>query len=260
MGVLNVTPDSFSDGGQFAIVETAIQQTNNMLEQGAAIIDVGGESTRPGAADVSIDEELDRVIPVIEKIAKEFGTIISIDTSKADVIREAVKAGASLINDVNALQADGALAAAIDSDVPVCLMHMQGKPRTMQAEPVYEDVTGEVFIFLNQRMTDCIEAGLSQDKILIDPGFGFGKTLQHNLQLMHDLNEFNKLECPLLVGVSRKSMIGQILDVNVDERLIGSVALETLAIWNGADIIRVHDVKAAVEAIKISMAVKSVKL
>jgi len=260
MGVLNVTPDSFSDGGQFTVVEIAIQQTNNMLEQGAAIIDVGGESTRPGAADVSVNEELDRVIPVIEKIVKEFDTIISIDTSKADIIREAVKAGAGLINDVNALQAEGALAAAVDSDVPVCLMHMQGKPRTMQAEPAYKDVTGEVFNFLNQRMTDCIEAGLSQDKILIDPGFGFGKTLQHNLQLMHDLNEFNKLECPLLVGVSRKSMIGQILDVDVDERLIGSVALETLAVWNGADIIRVHDVKAAVEAIKISMAVKSVKL
>lgn len=260
MGILNVTPDSFSDGGQFAVVQTALQQIERMLKEGAAIIDVGGESTRPGAADVSVNEELDRVIPVIEKIANQFDTIISIDTSKADVIREAVKAGAGLINDVNALQAEGALNAAIDSDVPVCLMHMQGEPRTMQAEPTYENVTQDVLSFLQQRIDDCVEAGLDKNKIVIDPGFGFGKSLNHNLQLMHDLEEFKNVGCPLLVGVSRKSMIGQILDADVDERLIGSVALETLAVWKGADIIRVHDVKAAVDAIKIATAVKSAKL
>lgn len=260
MGILNVTPDSFSDGGQFNIIDSAIQRAKTMLVEGASIIDIGGESTRPGAADVSISEELDRVIPVIEKISADFDTIVSIDTSKAEVIYEAVKAGAGLINDVNALQADGALSAAVESNVPVCLMHMQGKPRTMQIDPVYKNVTMDVISFLQQRIDECIDAGLSKDKLLIDPGFGFGKKLKHNLQLMHDLSEFKKLDCPLLVGVSRKSMIGQILDVEVDDRLIGSVALETLAVWNGADIIRAHDVKQAVEAVKVAMAVKSVNL
>jgi len=260
MGILNVTPDSFSDGGQFNIIDSAIQRAKTMLVEGASIIDIGGESTRPGAADISISEELDRVIPVIEKISADFDTIISIDTSKAEVIYEAVKAGAGLINDVNALQADGALSAAVESNVPVCLMHMQGKPRTMQIDPVYKNVTMDVISFLQQRIDECIDAGLSKDKLLIDPGFGFGKKLKHNLQLMHDLSEFKKLDCPLLVGVSRKSMIGQILDVEVDDRLIGSVALETLAVWNGADIIRAHDVKQAVEAVKVAMAVKSVNL
>ena len=256
MGILNVTPDSFSDGGQFNLINSAIKQVEVMLVEGASIIDVGGESTRPGAADISVNEELDRVIPIVEKISSEFDVIISIDTSKAEVIREAIKVGAGLINDVNALQAEGALNAAVESNVPVCLMHMQGKPRTMQANPVYENVTDDVIVFLQQRIKECIEAGLSKSKLLIDPGFGFGKTLQHNLQLMHDLPKFEKLDCPLLVGVSRKSMIGQILDVEVDDRLIGSVALETLAVWSGADIIRAHDVKQAVEAVKISMAVK----
>ncbi len=257
MGILNVTPDSFSDGGKFNVVDSAIQQAEIMLSQGAGIIDVGGESTRPGAVNVSVNEELDRVIPVIEKISNQFDTIISIDTSKAEVIRAAVKAGAGLINDVNALQADDALNAAFDSNVPVCLMHMQGKPRTMQTDPVYDNVTSDVINFLQQRIDACRDAGIAKEKLLIDPGFGFGKTLKHNLQLMRDLSEFKKLDCPLLVGVSRKSMIGQILDVDVDGRLIGSVALETLAIWQGADIIRVHDVKQAVEAVKIAMAVKT---
>jgi len=260
MGILNVTPDSFSDGGHFNVLESALRQTDSMLEQGAAIIDVGGESTRPGAAEVSTTEELDRVIPVIEKIANEFDTIISIDTSKAAVISEAVKAGAGLINDVNALQAEGALVAAVNSNVPVCLMHRQGKPRTMQVKPTYSNVTQDVISFLKQRIDECMTAGISKDKLLIDPGFGFGKSLEHNLKLMHDLAEFKKIDCALLVGVSRKSMIGQILDVDADERLIGSVALETLAVWNGADIIRAHDVKAAVEAVKIATAVKIANL
>ena len=258
MGILNVTPDSFSDGGQFAVANSAISQTQSMLEQGAAIIDVGGESTRPGAADVSVNEELDRVIPVIERISSEFDTIISIDTNKPEVMREAVKAGAALINDVNALQADGALDAAFELNVPVCLMHMQGKPRTMQDAPDYKNVTDDVIVFLKRRIDACIDAGVSKNKLLIDPGFGFGKTLNHNLQLMHALEEFKKIDCPLLVGVSRKSMIGQMLDVEVDDRLIGSVALETLAVWKGADIIRAHDVKAAVEAVKVAVAVKNV--
>jgi len=260
MGILNVTPDSFSDGGRFATTKSAVQQTRAMIEQGAAIIDVGGESTRPGAEDVSLNEELDRVIPVIEKIANEFDTIISIDTSKPEVIRAAVNAGAGLINDVNALQADGALSAAYEANVPVCLMHMQGVPRTMQKEPTYNNVTEEVIAFLKERIDACINAGISKNKLLIDPGFGFGKSLKHNLQLMRDLESFKHIDCPLLVGVSRKSMIGQLLDVEVDDRLIGSVALETLAAWNGADIIRAHDVKAAVEAIKIATAVKQVEL
>jgi len=260
MGILNVTPDSFSDGGKFNALDAAVQQAADMLQQGATIIDVGGESTRPGAVEVSVNEELDRVIPVIEKIANELDVIISIDTSKAEVISEAVKAGAGFINDVNALQAEGALDAAVESKLPVCLMHMQGKPRTMQANPVYQNITNDVLSFLTARIDACVNAGITKDKLLIDPGFGFGKTLEHNLQLMHDLAEFEKLACPLLVGVSRKTMIGKILDVDVNDRLIGSVALETLAVWNGADIIRAHDVKAAVEAVKIAIAVKLAKL
>lgn len=256
MGILNVTPDSFSDGGKFNAVESAMQQVKKMLQEGAVIIDVGGESTRPGAASVSVAEELDRVIPVIEKISKEFDCIVSVDSSKAEVIREAARSGAGLINDVNALQAEGALTAASESQLPVALMHMQGKPRTMQKAPDYKNVTNDVIGFLKQRINACVDAGIAKDKLLVDPGFGFGKTLQHNLQLMHDLAKFKETGCPLLVGVSRKSMIGQILDVEVDDRLIGSVALETLAVWNGADIIRAHDVKAAVEAVKIAMAVK----
>jgi len=260
MGILNVTPDSFSDGGQFATVQSAIEQTQAMLEQGAAMIDVGGESTRPGAAEVSVNEELDRVIPVIEKIASEFDTIISIDTSKPEVIREATKAGAGFINDVNALQTEGALLAALESKLPICLMHMQGVPRTMQTQPEYNNVTDDVIGFLEQRVNACIDAGIQKNKLLIDPGFGFGKTLKHNLQLMHDLVKFKNIDCPLLVGVSRKSMIGQMLDVDVDDRVMGSVALETLAAWQGANIIRAHDVKPAVEAIKVAIAVKSATL
>ena len=256
MGILNLTPDSFSDGGQFATAKSAVQQTARMLEQGARIIDVGGESTRPGAAAVSLNEELDRVIPVIEKIALEFDTIISIDTSKPEVMDAAVKAGASFINDVNALRSDGALETAVKLGVPICLMHMQGMPRTMQTAPIYEHVTNDIVNFLSKRIQDCVDAGISHEQLLIDPGFGFGKTLEQNCQLMRELNTFKELGCPVLVGVSRKSMIGQILDVEVDERLIGSVALETLAVWQGANVIRAHDVREAVAGVKIATAVK----
>ena len=260
MGILNVTPDSFSDGGKFNLPDTALRQTEIMLSEGAAIIDVGGESTRPGAAEVSVAEELDRVIPVIEKITAHCETIISIDTSKPEVMHEAVKAGAGLINDVNALQSDGAVTTVQQLAVPVCLMHRQGKPRTMQVSPVYENVTDDVIDFLQQRIDVCLNAGIEKNNIIVDPGFGFGKTLQHNLQLMKNLKKFAQLPYPLLVGVSRKSMLGQILDVDVSDRLIGTVALETLAVWQGAKIIRAHDVKAAYEAIKVAMAVKLTEL
>lgn len=256
MGILNVTPDSFSDGGQYTRAQSAIEQTAIMLAQGARIIDVGGESTRPGAADVSLNEELDRVIPVIEKIAREFDTIISIDTSKPEVMDAAVKAGAGFINDVNALRGEGALEAAVKLGVPVCLMHMQGMPRTMQTAPTYEHVTNDIISFLSDRIKDCVDAGIRHEQLLVDPGFGFGKTLEQNCQLMRELNAFKELDCPVLVGVSRKSMIGQILDVEVDERLIGSVALETLAVWQGATIIRAHDAREAMAAVKIATAVK----
>ncbi|MCK4743320.1 MAG: dihydropteroate synthase [Sulfuriflexus sp.] len=256
MGILNVTPDSFSDGGQFNLDKPSISQVEKMLQQGATLIDVGGESTRPGAADVSLNEELDRVISVIEKIASEFDTIISIDTSKPEVMTAAVKAGAGFINDVNALQADGALDVAVKANVPICLMHMQGEPRTMQTAPSYDDVTKDIIIFLSERMQACVDAGIDSKKLLIDPGFGFGKTLEQNCQLMRELNAFKELDCPVLVGVSRKSMIGQILDAEVDERVFGSVALETLAVWQGANIIRAHDVAAAMDAVKIATAVK----
>jgi len=260
MGILNVTPDSFSDGGQFSVVDSAMKQTKKMLEQGASIIDVGGESTRPGAADVSLNEELDRVIPVVEKITTEFDAIVSIDTNKAEVMTAAVKAGAGLINDVNALCAEGALTAAAKANVPVCLMHMQGVPRTMQTAPTYEHVTNDVITFLDERIQASIGAGIDREKLLIDPGFGFGKNLEQNCQLMRELTCFQKLNCPVLVGVSRKSMIGQILDAEVDERLFGSVALEAIAVWEGANIIRAHDVRAAVDAVKIAVAVKSPSL
>ena len=260
MGILNVTPDSFSDGGRFSTIDLAIQQTAKMLDQGAAIIDVGGESTRPGADDVSVNEELDRVIPVIEKITSEFDVIVSIDTSKPAVISAAVEAGASFINDVNALRADGAIEAAVRANVPVCLMHMQGMPRTMQTAPTYEHVTNDIVAFLNERVRSCVDAGIRHEQLLIDPGFGFGKTLEQNCQLMGELDKFAALELPLLIGVSRKSMIGKILDTDVDDRLLGSVALETLAVWQGANIIRAHDVAAARDAIKIAVAVKLANL
>ena len=259
MGILNITPDSFSDGGVFFAREAALRQARQMYEAGAAIIDVGGESTRPGARPVSVQEELDRVIPIIETLHAELPVILSVDTSKAEVMREAVQAGAGMINDVYALRREGALDAARECDVPVCLMHMQGEPRTMQQEPRYGDVVQEVLQFLRQRIETCRQAGIAREKLLIDPGFGFGKRLQHNLQLMKQLPELAALGCPVLVGVSRKSMLGSLLGGRpVEGRLHASVAAATLAVWLGAAIVRVHDVGATVDAVKVAAAVKQI--
>lgn len=258
MGILNVTPDSFSDGGLFINKETAISHVQQMISEGADIIDVGGESTRPGATEVSLDEELQRVIPVIEMIRETSDIAISIDSSKPEVMHEAINAGASMINDVNALQAEKAIETATALDVPVCLMHMQGLPRTMQHTPDYENVVEEVKSFLRQRVATCVTAGLNKKNIIIDPGFGFGKTLEHNLSLFKHLDTFLDLEVPILVGVSRKSMIGAVLDnAPADQRLYGSVALATLAAWMNTSILRVHDVKATADALKLCQAVKS---
>ena len=259
MGILNLTPDSFSDGGLFLKKDNAINHVNQMISDGAQIIDIGGESTRPGASDVSVDEECQRVIPVIEAIREISDIPISIDTSKTEVMRQAISSGASMINDVNALRADGAVELAAELDVPVCIMHMQGSPRTMQHTPSYKDVVQEVKTFLEERIDVCLKAGIKRSNIIIDPGFGFGKTLEHNLSLFKHINEFKKLDCPLLVGVSRKSMIGQVLnDAPADERLYGSLALATLAAWMDTNILRVHDVKATADALKLCMAVKSI--
>lgn len=259
MGILNVTPDSFSDGGRFTCVDSAMQQARQMVEEGASIIDVGGESTRPGAQPVDEQQELERVLPVVERIARELDVIISVDTSKGGVMREAIAAGAHMINDVQALKAAHALDTAAQLQVPVCLMHMQGEPRTMQSQPQYQDVTVDVRSFLQERIQACIAAGIRQEQIIVDPGFGFGKALQHNLALFKNLPEFVDLGCPVLVGVSRKSMIGSILDMPVEKRLSGSLGLAALAVWLGASIIRAHDVAATVQAIRVVQAVRDVK-
>jgi dihydropteroate synthase len=251
MGILNVTPDSFSDGGAFDMLENGLAQAALMLSEGADIIDIGGESTRPGAKPVSVQQELDRVIPVIESISQRFDTIISIDTSKAQVMTEAVNAGASMINDVRALQENGALDAAVAAKVPVCLMHMQGQPGMMQQAPCYEDVIKDVMLFLEQRISVCCEAGLAENQIIVDPGFGFGKSIEHNYQILARLETFHQLKVPVLAGMSRKSMIGNLLQRKVDERLAGNIAVATIAAQKGAQIIRVHDVKETVDAVKI---------
>ena len=255
MGILNVTSDSFSDGGKFVRADEAITQALRMVEEGAAIIDIGGESTRPGAAEVSVEEELERVVPLIEALAPELPVPISVDTSKPEVMMAAAQAGAGMINDVYALRREGALAAVAQTGLPVCLMHMQGEPRTMQAAPHYDDVVTEVAAFLQQRMRACEVAGIARERIILDPGFGFGKTLQHNLSLLKHLDKLHQLGMPLLVGMSRKSMIGLVLDRPVEERLYGSVAVALLAAQAGARIIRVHDVKATVDALKMVHAV-----
>ena len=251
MGILNVTPDSFSDGGAFNMLENGLAQAGRMLSEGADIIDIGGESTRPGAQDVSIQQELDRVIPVIESICQRFDTIISIDTSKAQVMTEAINAGASCINDVRALQENGALDAAVAAKVPICLMHMQGQPRVMQHNPHYDDVVKDVMAFLQQRISICRQAGIAGEHIIVDPGFGFGKSLEHNYQMLAKLEEFHTLNVPVLAGMSRKSMIGHLLQREIGQRLAGNIAVATVAAHKGAQIIRVHDVKETVDAVKI---------
>lgn len=255
MGVLNVTPDSFSDGGRFTGIDAALKHAEEMLDQGASIIDIGGESTRPGAASVSEQEELDRVIPVIEAVSKNFNAIISVDTSSAAVISASHRAGASLINDVRALQREGSLEAAAATGLPVCLMHMQGEPDTMQNQPSYNNVVDEVVGFFQNRLDVCESGGVSKDKILLDPGFGFGKSTKHNLVLLNSLNQLAELGYFVLVGLSRKSILGTITDRSVDQRLAGSVALATIATLNGAKIIRAHDVAATVDAVKVAAAV-----
>jgi len=251
MGILNVTPDSFSDGGIFLNPANAVARAREMVAQGAAIIDVGGESSRPGAQSVSVQAELDRVMPVIERLAKELAVPISVDTSKPDVMRAAVAAGAGFINDVYALRAEGALAAAAEAGVPVCLMHMRGEPRVMQDDPRYGDVMAEVREFLAQRIGAARAAGIDKARIVVDPGFGFGKTLEHNLSLLRSLGSFSALGAPVLAGLSRKSMIGKALGLPVEQRLHASVALALIAVQNGARIVRVHDVAETVQAIRM---------
>ena len=251
MGVLNVTPDSFSDGGLFVDPERAVEHALRMEREGAAIIDVGGESTRPGANSVSAADEITRVLPVIRKLVSCLKVPVSIDSSKPEVVSAAIEAGAGMVNDVCALQAPGAIELLSGLDVPVCLMHMQGKPRTMQDNPSYDDVTRDVIQFLKGRVESCIKAGIGVERLVVDPGFGFGKTVEHNFRLLAELNQFRELNLPILVGISRKSMIGAIIGKSVEDRVFAGIALATLAAWNGASIIRTHDVAPTVDALSM---------
>lgn len=256
MGVLNVTPDSFSDGGQFNRPDAALVRARQMVADGATFIDIGGESTRPGATPVSLQEELDRVCPVVEGAARELDAVISVDTSAPEVMAETAKLGAGLINDVRALQRDGAPEVAAKAGIPVCIMHIQGEPDTMQDRPEYRNVRREVSAFLTERIRVAEHAGIRPENILLDPGFGFGKSLEHNLQLLASLEQMHILGHPLLVGVSRKSMLGHITGREVNERLPASLAAATIAAMKGASIIRVHDVRETVDAIRVVAAVK----
>ena len=255
MGILNATPDSFSDGGQFNTVETGLKHATQMQLDGASIIDVGGESTRPGAQAVSVQEELDRVIPLIERIHNELDVCISVDSSSPEVFAEAKKVGAHLINDVRALQREGALKAAKQTGLPVCLMHMQGQPKDMQDKPEYSQVVDEVYGFLAERIQACLDVGIGADQILVDPGFGFGKALDDNYRLLAHLDSFSGLNVPILIGLSRKSMIAGVLNnAPADKRLYGSVAGAVISAMKGARIIRVHDVKPTADALKVVQA------
>jgi dihydropteroate synthase len=256
MGVLNVTPDSFSDGGRFLPAAAAVAHGLRMAEEGAAIIDVGGESTRPGAGAVSAAEELERILTVIERLRAASPAVISVDTSKPEVMRAAAAAGAGLINDVRALRAPGAMAAALESGCAVCLMHMQGEPRTMQLAPVYQDVVAEVRAFLAERAAACRAAGFGAGRLALDPGFGFGKNLEHNLALLRGLPGLAADGLPLVVGLSRKAMLGKLTGRGDGERLAGSVALAALAVLNGARIVRAHDVAATLDAVRVAAAVR----
>lgn len=251
MGIVNITPDSFSDGGKYYQLERALRHVESMIKAGTAIIDIGGESTRPGAADVNVETELARVIPVIEAIRQRFDCWISIDTSKAQVMAEAVNAGADLINDVRALQDIGALEAAAQANVPICLMHMKGQPRTMQSNPSYVDLIADVNQFLIERIQACESNGISRHQLILDPGFGFGKTMAHNYQLLAQLELFHQFGLPLLAGMSRKSMISKLLNKPAVDCVAGSLACATIAAMKGAQIIRVHDVQETIDVIKI---------
>ena len=256
MGILNVTPDSFSDGGRFTERDAALRQAERMLADGAAIIDVGGESTRPGAAPVSEQQELDRVVPVVEALTSELDALVSVDTSTAAVIRGAAAAGAGMINDVRALRRSGALDAAAASGLPVCLMHMQGEPGNMQDDPRYQDVTAEVVDFLHQRIAACGQVGIPRERLLVDPGFGFAKTVAHNLTLMHEMAALQELALPILIGISRKSLFGKLLGRDVNERLPASLAAAVMCVERGAMIVRAHDVKETVDVVRFAHAVR----
>jgi len=256
MGVLNVTPDSFSDGGRFVAVDLAVEHGLRMVAEGAAIIDIGGESTRPGAAPVDIDEELRRVIPTVERLRAATSAVISVDTQKPEVMRAAAAAGAGLINDIRALVNPSALEAVASTSCAVCLMHMQGEPATMQVNPTYSDVVSDIKAFLHERVQACRSVGISDDRIAIDPGFGFGKTIAHNLELLRRLPELSIDGLPVLAGLSRKSMIAKLLGDPAKDRVHASVALAVVAAMNGAHIVRVHDVAATVDAMKIVSAVR----
>jgi len=257
MGILNATPDSFSDGGRYSQRDAALRHAEAMVQAGATLIDVGGESTRPGARAVSASEEVERVAPVVEAIARELDVIISVDTSTPEVMLATAGLGAGLINDVRSLQRPGALEAAASTGLPVCLMHMLGEPGTMQNDPHYEDLVGEVCAFLAERMKQCIAAGIGQQQIILDPGFGFAKTLEHNLSLFKHMEALHALGRPLLVGVSRKSMIGAVLGRPVDQRLSGGLALAVLAMAKGARILRVHDVAETADVVRMIAAVEA---
>ncbi|MGH8461407.1 MAG: dihydropteroate synthase [Stenotrophobium sp.] len=259
MGILNVTPDSFSDGGLHLRLDDAIRHAHRMLDEGASILDVGGESTRPGAEPVSEQQELDRIIPVIERLHRETQCLISVDTIKPAVMDAACVAGARMINDVYALRMPGAVDVARRHNAIVCLMHMQGEPRTMQLSPHYADVVGEVSDFLDERRRACVTAGIAEERIVLDPGIGFGKTLAHNLELLANLDRITPAGSALMVGVSRKTMLGQLLDAALDQRLHGGIAVAALAAWQGVAIVRAHDVRATVDALETAVRLRRMR-
>ncbi|KMT64042.1 dihydropteroate synthase [Catenovulum maritimum] len=251
MGIVNVTPDSFSDGGRYNSVESAIEQVAHMVELGVDIVDVGGESTRPGAAKVGLNEEAERVLPVVQAIKNRFDVAISVDTYKPELMAEALKLHVDMVNDVKALTMPNAVEILADTDAYICLMHMQGTPQTMQSDPKYTDAINEIINYLDQRLTVCNQAGINNDRICIDPGFGFGKTLEHNYQILNQLDKFNQLNVNVLAGLSRKTMIGAVTGKEPEQRVYGSVAGAVIAAMKGAKIIRVHDVDATIDALKV---------
>lgn len=251
MAILNVTPDSFSDGGKYNSIELALAQVDKMIKAGVSIVDVGGESTRPGAPNVSLEEELRRVVPVIKAIREKYDVWISVDTSKAEVMRQAIDAGADLINDIRSLQEPGALEVAAEANLPICLMHMKGQPRTMQVDPHYDDLMGDVSAFLEERIAACEAAGIDKSQLILDPGFGFGKTIEHNYHMLAHLEKFHEFGLPILAGMSRKSMIFKLLDKPAAECTNASVVCATIAAMKGAQIIRVHDFEETIEAMKV---------
>jgi len=255
MGILNTTPDSFSDGGQFNQLDHALKHALQMQNEGAEIIDIGGESTRPGANPVSLDEELERVIPVIRAIREHSDVAISIDTSKPEVMQAAIEAGANMVNDVNALYAEGALDVCVKQQVPVCLMHKQGDPKTMQNNPQYQNAVAEIKQYLTNRANTCFESGITKQNIIVDPGFGFGKSMENNLSLLREIQQFCEMDYPVLVGISRKSMFGQLLGREVEKRLVASTSAVVIAYQKGARFFRVHDVAESCDALKLCEAV-----